>query len=59
MNLLFLEYDLTTSLMAQVDCPLEKKVTAEEICPCPRAETNLSISGGQLKEKLRILTLTP
>jgi hypothetical protein len=44
--------------MAQVGSSLEKKVTAEEICPYPRAAPNLSISGGQLKEKLRIMTLT-
>jgi hypothetical protein len=35
-----------------------KKVTAEEVCPYPRAAPNLRISGGKLKEKLGILTLT-
>jgi hypothetical protein len=33
-------------------------VTAEEACSYPRVALNLSTSGGQLKEKLRILTLT-
>jgi len=45
--------------MTQVDCPLEKKVTAEEVCPYTRADPNLSVSRGQLKEKLWIVTLTP
>jgi hypothetical protein len=33
---------------------MEKKVNAEEVCPFPSDAPNLGISGGQLKEKLRI-----
>jgi len=34
--------------MAQVESSMEKNVTAEEVCPYPRAATNLRISGGKL-----------
>jgi len=45
--------------MAQVESSMEKKVAAEEVCPYRRAAYNLRISGGNLKEKLRILALIP
>jgi hypothetical protein len=45
--------------MAQVNSSLEKKVSVEEVRPYPRVAPSVSTSGGQLKGKLRILTLTP
>jgi hypothetical protein len=45
--------------MAQVNSFLENKMSVEEVRPYPRAETSVSKSGGRLKGKLRILTLTP
>jgi hypothetical protein len=44
--------------MAQVGSSLEKKVIPEEVCPCLRAAPVISSSGGLLKRKSRILTLT-
>ena len=38
---------------------MEKKVAPEEVRPHPRATPSISRSGGWLKGKLRILTLTP
>jgi len=45
--------------MAQVDNSMEKTVSVEEVRPYPWVAPSVSPSGGQLKGKLRILTLTP
>jgi hypothetical protein len=51
--------DLRASSMAQVGSSLEKKVTPEQFRPYQRAVPSVSRSGGRVKGKSRILTLTP